>query len=218
MEDKIGKSCFIFGAGEKTSLYEKPCEGDMVIAADGGLRWLRELKIVPDYVIGDFDSLGESPVDTFENTSEDFYEKVVTLPCEKDTTDLYEAAEAGIRKDCKSFFIYGGTGGRLDHTFANIQLLASLAERGLKGVIFGESYGITAVKDGKITLSGKKGEYVSVFSLSDVSEGVAIEGLKYELSDYTLTNTFPLGVSNEFTEKTATVSVRKGTLAVYYTI
>ncbi len=214
LEDTIGKSCFIFGAGEKTSLYEKPCEGDMVIAADGGLRWLRELQIVPDYVIGDFDSLGESPANTFENASE----KVVTLPCEKDTTDLYEAAEAGIRKGCKSFFIYGGTGGRLDHTLANIQLLASLAERGCDGVIFGEGYGITAVKDGKITLSGKKGEYVSVFSLSDVSEGVDLKGLKYELSDYTLRNTFPLGVSNEFTDKTAIISVRKGTLAVYYTI
>lgn len=214
MEDKIGKSCFIFGAGEKTSLYEKPCEGDMVIAADGGLRWLRELRIVPDYVIGDFDSLGESPVNTSENTSE----KVMTLPCEKDTTDLYEAAEAGIKKGCKSFFIYGGTGGRLDHTLANIQLLASLAERGLKGIIFGEGYGITAVKNEKITLSGKKGEYVSVFSLTDISEGVDLKGLKYELSDYTLTNTFPLGVSNEFTDKTAMISVRKGTLAVYYTI
>lgn len=214
MEDKTGKSCFIFGAGEKTSLYETPCDGDMVIAADGGLRWLRELQIIPDYVIGDFDSLGESPAETSEATSE----RVVTLPCEKDTTDLYEAAETGIKKGCKSFFIYGGTGGRLDHTLANIQLLASLAEKGCEGVIFGEGYGITAVKDGKISLRGKKGEYVSVFSLTDTSEGVDLKGLKYELSDYTLRNTFPLGVSNEFTEKTATISVRKGTLAVYYTI
>lgn len=110
------------------------------------------------------------------------------------------------------------TGGRLDHTLANIQLLASLAEKGCEGVIFGEGYGITALKNGKITLSGKKGEYVSVFSLTDISEGVDLKGLKYELSDYTLRNTFPLGVSNEFTDKTAIISVRKGTLAVYYTI
>ena len=127
MEDKTGKSCFIFGAGEKTSLYETPCDGDMVIAADSGLRWLRELQIIPDYVIGDFDSLGESPAEASEATSEIISGKVVTLPCEKDTTDLYEAAETGIKKGCKSFFIYGGTGGRLDHTLANIQLLASLA-------------------------------------------------------------------------------------------
>lgn len=218
MEDRIGKSCFIFGAGEKTSLYETPCDGDMVIAADGGLRWLRELQIIPDYVIGDFDSLGENPAEASEATSEIISGKVVTLPCEKDTTDLYEAAEAGISRGCKSFFIYGGTGGRLDHTLANIQLLASLAEKGCEGVIFGEGYGITALKNGKITLSGKKGEYVSVFSLTDISEGVDLKGLKYELSDYTLRNTFPLGVSNEFTDKTAIISVRKGTLAVYYTI
>ncbi len=210
LEEIIGKRCFIFGAGEKTDLSELPCDGDLVIAADGGLRWLRELNIIPDYVIGDFDSLGGKP---------DYdYERVVTLPCEKDTTDVYEAAEAGIKKGCKSFFIYGGTGGRLDHTLANIQLLASLAERGLKGVMFGEGYGITAVRNGRISLEGKKGQYVSVFSLTDISEGVALEGLKYELSDYTLTNTFPLGVSNEFTDKTAVISVRKGTLAVYYTI
>ena len=70
--------------------------------------------------------------------------------------------------------------------------------------------------DGGVALNGKKGKYVSVFSLSDVSEGVRLKNLKYELEDYRLTASFPLGVSNEFTENTAQISVRKGTLAVYY--
>ena len=83
---------------------------------------------------------------------------------------------------------------------------------------YGDGFGLTAVRNGSISLSGRKGSYISVFSLSDASEGVALKGLKYPLENHTLTNAFPLGVSNEFTEKTAEISVSDGVLAVYYTI
>ncbi len=202
------QSCFIFGAGEMTKPIVLPQKGDFVIAADGGLRYLRELGTEADVVIGDFDSLGNMPDN--ENT--------VILPCEKDTTDTYEALQLGLSKGFDTFHIYGGTGGRLDHTLANIQTLYDLSRKGYKASIYGNGYVLTAITDGKITLSGKSGGYVSVFSYSEVSTGVTLKGLKYELEDAKLENRFPLGVSNEFTDKTAEISVISGSLLVYYTV
>ena len=142
MSEKKEKSCFVFGAGDKTPLYRLPSDDDIVIAADGGLSYLKELDIAPDYVIGDFDSLGRIP---------DFNrERLKLLPCEKDTTDTHEAIMAGIDMGCTAFHIYGGTGGRLDHTLANIQLLCDLSEKGYRAFLYGEGYEITALTNGKI--------------------------------------------------------------------
>lgn len=210
MSEKNEKSCYIFGAGDKTPLYNPPSEGDVVIAADGGLSYLKELDITPDYVIGDFDSFGEIP--DFDR------EKMKVLPCEKDTTDTHEAIMAGINMNCTAFHIYGGTGGRLDHTLANIQLLNDLSKKGYSAFLYGEGYCITAVTGGEVRIKGKKGSYISVFTASDVSEGVTLKNLKYTLIDGELRNTFPLGVSNEFTGEIAEISVKKGTLVIYYTL
>ena len=210
MSEKKEKSCFIFGAGDKTPLYNIREKCDIVIAADGGLSYLKELDISPDYVIGDFDSLGEIP--DFDSS------KMKALPCEKDTTDTHEAIMAGINMGCTTFHIYGGTGGRLDHTLANIQLISDLSEKGYSAFLYGEGYCITAVTNGSIAIKGESGRYISVFSASDISEGVTLKNLKYTLSDGELRNTFPLGVSNEFTGENAELSVKKGTLIIYYTL
>ncbi len=202
------KICHLVGAGEFFGLNEKIRPGDMVIAVDGGYRELERLCVKPDFIVGDFDSLGAVP----------HGENVTVLPCEKDVTDMFTAVNIGIEKGCGLFYIYGGTGGRLDHTIANIQLLKYFAEKGVSLVFYGDGFAVAAVRNGSMTLSGKNGGYVSVFSLSDSSQGVTLRGLKYGLENHTLTSAFPLGVSNEFTEKTAEISVENGTLAVYYTI
>lgn len=70
--------CYIVGAGDCPPLDSIVInEGDTVIAADAGLRYLREAGIEPDSVIGDFDSLGKVP----EGGS------VTVLPTEKDVTE-----------------------------------------------------------------------------------------------------------------------------------
>ena len=103
--------CVIFGAGsefpEKIIL---PDEKRFIIAADGGLNKLNTLGIKPDHIVGDLDSLDKAPV------GEDF----TLLPHVKDTTDTFEAVRIGREHGCDEFHIYGGTGGRLDHTLANI--------------------------------------------------------------------------------------------------
>ena len=202
------RTCVVFGAGQEFPDDINIPAGALVIAADGGYEKLKSLGISPDRVIGDLDSLGYTPESG----------ELTLLPHIKDTTDTFEAVKLGIEAGCTEFRIYGGTGGRLDHTLANIQLAAMLAQKGRKPFIYGDGYVMTAVTDGSIALPARESGYVSVFAHSDVCEGVCISGLFYEVTDAVLKNDFALGVSNEFTGKAAVISVRKGTLCVYYEV
>lgn len=199
--------CYVVGAGECRKIDFKPSKDDLVIAADGGLRYLNEFGINPDIIIGDFDSLGESPQG----------ENVYRLKPEKDITDMDAAVSIGEKKGYREFKLYGALGGRIDHSIANIQLISSLANRNVKAEIYGSDAYITAIHNGTVEFDLKQKGYISVFSHSDVCTGVSIEGLKYELNDAELKNIFPLGVSNEFTDKPSKITVKNGTLVIVIT-
>lgn len=198
------RHCVIFGAGKYDSFPPFVPEGALVIAADAGLKKCEEYGISPDMVLGDFDSLGSVPDAG----------NVVLLPVEKDVTDTFAAVEAGQKAGCNSFFIYGGMGGRPDHSAANYALCASLSRDGIHCSLFGDGYEVTAVTNGKTELHGSVGDTVSVFSFTEKSIGVTYTGLKYSLNGAVLDCFFALGVSNEFSEEQATVEVKNGTLLV----
>lgn len=209
MDSKI---CYIFGAGEHSACDIRLAPDDIVIAADGGFDYLKELGLRADIVLGDFDSVINE-----QELPGDF----IRFPKEKDDTDMMIALKEGLKRGFRVFRIYGGLGGRLDHTLANIQALTYLTGNHATGTLYCDSYAISVITDGTISFGKDRPENVpenlcSVFSLSDVSVGVTIRGLKYELDSVTLTNTFPLGVSNEFTGKKSYIHVDKGTLAVYW--
>lgn len=202
--------CVIFGAGNELPDKIILPEGEKyIIAADGGLKTLEKLGIRPDHIVGDLDSL------TDEIPSDDIFTR---LPHVKDTTDTYEAVRIGQFHGCTEFHIYGGTGGRVDHTLANIQLAAMLSKTDNKAYVYGKNYIITAVTNGKLSLPRKESGFVSVFAHSDICTGVNIKGLMYETDNVVLKNDFALGVSNEFIGKEAEISVSNGTLCVYYEI
>ena len=193
----------IFGGGIYDEAFPEILNGDYIIAADKGNEILRERGIIPHICIGDFDSSSEIPKDN-----------VIVLPVEKDVTDSYAAAELALEKGVGEIVIYGGMGGRPDHSLANYALIVSLTKRGVKASLVGEGYIVTAVCNGKICLSGKKGKTVSVFSYCDKSDGVTLRGLLFPLEDAVLTNGFALGVSNSFVSETAEISVEKGVLLI----
>lgn len=200
------KACYVIGAGECKSFDFEKIDEDIIIAADGGYSVLKKHGINPDYVVGDFDSLGYIPNE----------ENVIRLKPEKDFTDMYSAVEKGIVLGYTNFVIFGATGGREDHTLANLQLIASLAERGINAVLVNGCRRITAIHNTSKCFSSDYKGYVSVFSHSDISTGVTLEGLKYPLNDVELKNTFALGVSNEFTGIESRISVKNGTLIIIY--
>ena len=206
MTHASNKICRIFGGGEFDPASPfAPGPGDLVIAADSGLNLVKRLGLTPDLIVGDFDSLGKVP--TGEN--------VVTLPVEKDVTDAAAAISLGRERGYSRFALFGCTGGRPDHTFAAYQTLSELAARGDVGLLFGDGFTVTAVKNGTLTFPAREHGTLSVFAVGGDARGVTLSGVFYPLSGATLSPTFPLGVSNSFTGKPVTVKVTDGTLLVF---
>lgn len=203
-----GHECYIIGAGDFFGFKEEPDDSDYVIAADAGYKYCREYNIIPDLVLGDFDSLGDAPE----------HPNIMQLPVEKDDTDTVFAIKVGLERGYKHFFIYGGLGGkRSDHTIANIQSLLYLANRGGRGWLLGENCIWTVIKNSSIRLAGGEGN-VAVFCIDGRAEGVNLRGLKYELENAVISSDFPLGVSNCMDCAEAEISVSDGALLIMYDI
>ena len=199
------KRCFIFAAGTFFGLRERPASGDLVIAADAGYRACQQAGIVPDLLLGDFDSMDQPD-----------FPNICRSPVEKDDTDTMLAVKTALEEGCDTVYIYGGTGGkRLDHTLANLQTLLFLRRRGARGYLYDDDFVWTAIENESLTIE-KTVEWglFSAFCLGDRAEGIDEMGFQYPLSDATLTPEFPLGVSNHILESTATITVRKGALVV----
>ena len=200
------KRCFIFAAGTFYGLRERPAPGDFVIAADAGYRVCRQAGIVPDLLLGDFDSMDQP---------EDFA-NIHRSPVEKDDTDTMLAVKTALEQGCDTVYIYGGTGGkRLDHTLANLQTLLFIRRRGARGYLYDDDFVWTVLENESLTIE-KTVEWglFSAFCLGDRAEGIDEVGFQYPLKDAVLTPEFPLGVSNHLLEPAATITVRKGALAV----
>ena len=196
--------CYIVGAGENYGLDFSPRPHDIVIAADAGLSYLEQAEIGADLVIGDFDSLQHIPQ----------HSNVRKLEAEKDDTDMLAAVREGMELGYDRFHIYCGMGGRIDHTLANLQLLAFLSQSGKRGLLFDKTNVITAITDQTLTFRKIASGVISIFSCTEQSTGVTLQGLKYPLNNAVLTNTFPLGVSNEFTGRESAITVKDGTLLI----
>lgn len=204
----MDKICYIFGAGcyGKENINTDKLKNGFIIAADGGFSYLEENNIVPNLVVGDFDSLGRIP-SGFE---------IVRHPAAKDDTDTMLAVNEGLNRGYNKFIIYGGLGGRLDHTFANIQTLTYLASKGALGFMIGENTVITSIKNSKLVFDKSYSGTVSVFTSGSCAEGVCLKGLKYPLDNAVLTHDIPLGVSNEFLGIPAEITVKNGSLIVMW--
>ena len=139
-------ACYIFGAGSFYGLTARPRAGDFTIAADGGWLACRKTEVIPDLLLGDFDSLSAQP--DFPN--------ILRVPVEKDDTDTMLAVKTGLERGETEFHIYGGMGGRTDHTIANLQGLLYLADHGARGWLYGDRERFTAIRDGSITLPARE--------------------------------------------------------------
>jgi thiamine pyrophosphokinase len=198
--------CYIVGAGKLCARGLQPASGDLLIAADGGLKGLMRLHLRPRLVIGDMDSYRQ-PVRGLP---------LLRFPVRKDDTDISLAVRLGRQWGYRRFRLYGATGGpREDHFIANMQLMAGLSRQGLSVRITAPSFELYAVTDGELCLQTKPGQIISVFSHSADSRGVSLQGLSYESRGLHLCSAFPLGVSNQATGAMARIGVTQGTLLVY---
>ena len=194
--------CYIVGAAPSCDAFT-PKEGDLVIAADGGLSALAKMGVRPDLAVGDFDS-SRRPAGV----------ACVVHPPEKDDTDTALAIREGMARGYRTLALYGCTGGRLDHTLGAIQTALGATRAGARVFLVGDGTVGTVLENGSLRFAPVG--TVTVLSLTDRSVGVTLEGLKYPLKDATLTNDYPLGVSNEGNGTPATVSVKEGALYVLF--
>ena len=200
----MGK-CIIFCAAGFEDLVQPIEKEDFVIAADGGLVHTKALGILPNEILGDFDSLGHVP------------EGANVFPVEKDDTDAMLAVRRGLSLGYREFVLYGSLDGpRLDHTVANFQTLQYLADRDAFGVLVGNTMLAAVVKNGSLCFPAGCSGTVSVFSMGADAHGVTLKGLYYPLEKGTLTAGFPLGVSNHFTGEAAEISVEAGSLLIIW--
>ena len=204
------KNCTIIAYIEKDpSVLIKSISCDSyIIAADIGLSYCLDEGISPDLIVGDFDSFA---------LPEDIDIPVVRLPVEKDHTDLDISIQKAIELGYEEITVLGGLGGRLDQTIANIQLLIGAKEKGID-IIIKDLYNEARVITDNITIKKRKGYLLSLFAVNGTVSGITLKGTKYLLKDSAISESFPLGVSNEITSDFAEISLKKGMLLVIQTV
>ena len=203
-------TCALVGASEfnSTHFLEAAADGlfDSVIAVDGGYAALQAIGVKPDMALGDFDSLGYTPTDV----------RTAIYPVHKDESDMELALKRAKRRKANEVVIYGGLGGRLDHTLANLQLFAAYSEKGLSVTAVGMNEQIAFLTGpGTFEIPALEEGIVSVFAMNDKCRGVFEMGLAYPLEECTLPTRTSLCVSNELKGEAAVVGVEKGTLAIF---
>ena len=150
---------------------------DVVIAADRGMMAAREIDIVPDYVVGDFDSGEAEVVKYFKSLFETHGKPIVkAFNPEKDETDTELAISLALTLSPKDIVLLGATGTRLDHTLANIELLYKPLSGGVRTRIIDE-HNVISIHDKDITI--KRGEafgaYFSLIPFTETVKGLSIK-------------------------------------------
>ena len=191
-------------------------DADFVICADGGAVHLREFGIVPDILLGDFDSISSEDLNFYStsiSTKNNVKTEIIKHPAEKDKTDSEIAVLLAVEKGYKRIYLIGATGKRLDHTLANIFLSVRMIEQGVVCSIVDEHNELVAIDD-SITLNRDDSSKVSIIPITGKITGVTTKGLYYKLFDADIEFGTTLGVSNEFASDRAEITINSGTAIV----
>lgn len=186
--------------------------GQNIIAGDRGLEALYKLKIIPNHVVGDFDSVSPEILEFYKKQPQIIFH---TYNAEKDNTDTDIALQLAIGLKSSRITIRGALGKRMDHALANIHILKDALEANIPCQIIDEHNRIYLINK-EMTLEKDKvyGKYVSLIPLTSIVEGLTLTGFKYPLNHYTLPIGTSLGISNEIIENIAHIKMDKGILIV----
>ena len=190
----------------------KNIHGQNIIAGDRGLEALYQLKIVPNHIVGDFDSVSPKILEFYKNQSQIIFH---TYHPEKDNTDTDIALKLAIGLKSSEITIMGALGRRMDHAIANIHILKDALETNIPCQILDEHNRIYLINK-EITLEKNRvyGKYISLIPLTSEVKDLTLTGFKYPLNNYDLPIGTSLGVSNEIVENIAQIKMKKGILIV----
>lgn len=195
-------------------LLEKECF-DYLIAADSGMRFFYEVGILPQLIVGDFDSADPEILAYYrEQTSVE----ICRLNPIKDDTDTEHAIRTAIAMGAEEITLLGATGTRLDHVLGNLTMLGIGLENPKHpvSICMVDSHNRIRMIHGPLTLRKRDqfGSFVSLLPFAGAVEGITLTGMKYPLTDYTMEGFNSLGVSNEITGEVAEIQLKKGYLLV----
>lgn len=184
---------------------------DKVIAVDGGLAALHKLHLKPDAIVGDFDTVDPKVLEEYKSCPDPITWEIHKP--EKDETDTELALNTAIELGCTRLIILGATGGRMDHSIANIHLLYTCLKKGVEAAIVDEKNWITVLEKGRIFHRDEAmGKYISFLPLSWEVRGITLTGFKYPLTKKDISVGTSLCISNELTGEEGSIGFDSGTL------
>lgn len=187
----------------------------LIIAVDGGMEFLDGINVMPDYIVGDFDTLSENILKKYENSRA----KIIRLNPVKDSTDTEEAVELACRNGAAEVDILGGLGSRMDHTIGNLFLLEKMLKKSVRGTIYSHNAQITIIDKTTVIKNTYRYKYISFLQFDGPARGVTLKDFKYNVEnfDFDTEKTFRLGISNEFVSDSGQVEIKDGKLLVIMT-
>jgi len=194
--------------------FVRTINAEYIIAADSGLKYIDELGLMPDMILGDYDSVEAGLLDKYKSTD------IKTYPREKDYTDTHIAIINALKAGASVIYILGATGTRMDHTFTNICNMKAALDSDVPCFICDSHNKIYLVNDKmeevKVSKKGQYGDYVSFVPLSEETI-ISLAGFKYVLDDYILHQGLSICQSNEIKENEAVINIKKGLVIVFET-
>lgn len=181
---------------------------DLIICCDGGANHMYKLGLVPNYIVGDLDSINEEVLEYYKKKNVEFRK----FNKEKDETDMQLATILAKKIGAKSIDFFSSLGGRIDHTLANINFLYYVKSLGIQTKIISEYEEIFILVNEYKEFDFGIGQVVSVIPIENSK--VTLKGFKYPLDNYEMKFYLPLGVSNEVSEEKNSINVDGSVLLI----
>lgn len=185
---------------------------EYTIVADSGMEFCRRCGIMPDMIIGDFDSVKVDTLSFFKSQTGIVFQELNPI---KDDTDTEFAIRQAIALGAKEICVLGATGTRLDHVLGNISLLGiGLPEQVQIQLVDSHNRIRMLDKSIKIAKTEQFGLYVSLLPYQGEVTQLTLKGFKYPLENFALKPYNSLGISNEIVEEEAEIIFEEGVLLV----
>lgn len=184
---------------------------DIWIAADKGIECLIDQQLPIHLAIGDFDSATHKSIEKLQDCAD----RIEIFPVEKDETDLELAIDHAIQLKPAIIYLFGATGGRIDHELGNIQLLYKIQETNVKAIIIDKQNQLALYRPGTYQIErDEKDMSISFLPFGGEVEGLTLTGFYYPLQNGRISLGSTRCLSNHLISKIGTFSFRTGILIV----
>jgi thiamine pyrophosphokinase len=179
---------------------------DIIIAADGGARYCQETNIVPDYILGDFDSIPDNTKNTFPHA------QLLHRP-HQDFTDLQKALDFVMEMNPQKILVINSQGSRTDHAAVNLLIFQAFSQPQILEIYDDHGF-MKILKPGDHFFKCQPDQTISLFSLQPISN-LSLEGFLFTVREESFTPFF-LGISNKTVAEEFSLHFTKGNLFIYW--